>query len=1107
MRFDQINIPAFGPFTDFQIEFEKSEYDIHLIHGPNEAGKSSLLRAIRGLLYGIPSTTKDSHLHPNKKLLIGATLSEGEKSLTFFRRKGSKNTLLAEDRSTLNDAALAPFLGPVNQDFFENMFGLTTESLRSGAASLLSGKGDLGSAIFAASLGGSPINLAIQNLELEAQQLFKPQGTKSTINRAIADYRKAILEAQKESQPTNDWKTLKTKLQQVEAEVRTHEEALKSHRQRWEFVNCCLQALPVLAKKNLLEAKIADIDLPLLRPDFSDRVRETQTALAQILHDEKSLNLQLETLSQEIAEITPFEEVLKHSAELETLHRKAEAYHQDLEQIDALTLKEQTLKNSLGNENDLIPELDPTASSTLKEIAADRDTLLRETEALQKERDDLDIEQKLNQESLSKLTQTEDLDQLTELCRLADDFTLKKKGHDKQKQNLNLKKEEQTILKQRLGISQDPRKIKVASAQEIRNQEQLRQNLKENLDELRNSFSQTRSELSQEKASLAHLAKSAAIYTESDLINARKKRDQRWNNIKNSKEIDEQLSQEIRQADEIADTLRRDASRLATAANHQAKIATLEAKLKSLTSEGTVKKAAFEKWQNLWNTNFAQIENQLPEDLLRWREEWQELCQLDRDIRTTQQEITEIEEEEISLLKTLKGDDFDEIHRLLKSTFNQANRDQGERTSLQKRVSQNEIRIAQLSNKDAQLAKDLAETETLWIKNCQKLELDPQASSTVTLSLINHRQKTRETQLNYQDVKTQLSEYQKRRNEYEDLLKSISQALKSDSSEPSLHALYEKSKDDRQRSITLSEQHNELVKKKPKLELQRQSQSDLLEELKSLAKVDDLESALPLIQKRNDFEKALQEQEEILNRFKGEQEISDFISELEQQSEAELKNEKEGLDKLEAHLQQTRDQAQNVLTDLRRQESDFMSASDLSAHHKQGAANAHSEIVSDSKRFCQLQHAIKFLKQQVEDYRQKTQGPMVEKTSHFFQILTEGGFSKVIAQLDKYDVPQLIAVRADQTEVEINGLSEGTADQLYLALRFAAIDLHLENHHSIPLILDDLLMTFDDKRVKALVPILKEFGKKGQVLIFTHHNHLQKLLGKHLSYHSLSSAS
>ena len=86
------------------------------------------------------------------------------------------------------------------------------------------------------------------------------------------------------------------------------------------------------------------------------------------------------------------------------------------------------------------------------------------------------------------------------------------------------------------------------------------------------------------------------------------------------------------------------------------------------------------------------------------------------------------------------------------------------------------------------------------------------------------------------------------------------------------------------------------------------------------------------------------------------------------------------------------------------------------------------------------------------------------------------------------------------------GLSEGTADQLYLALRLAAIDLHLENHPAIPLILDDLLMTFDDARTRALLPVLQELSRKTQILIFTHHSHLKELVGSDVVVHELKDA-
>ena len=60
--------------------------------------------------------------------------------------------------------------------------------------------------------------------------------------------------------------------------------------------------------------------------------------------------------------------------------------------------------------------------------------------------------------------------------------------------------------------------------------------------------------------------------------------------------------------------------------------------------------------------------------------------------------------------------------------------------------------------------------------------------------------------------------------------------------------------------------------------------------------------------------------------------------------------------------------------------------------------------------------------------------------------------------------------------------SDGTVDQLYLALRLAVAE---ELNPEAPLILDDALVRFDDKRMKAAVGILKEMAKDKQVICFT----------------------
>ena len=60
--------------------------------------------------------------------------------------------------------------------------------------------------------------------------------------------------------------------------------------------------------------------------------------------------------------------------------------------------------------------------------------------------------------------------------------------------------------------------------------------------------------------------------------------------------------------------------------------------------------------------------------------------------------------------------------------------------------------------------------------------------------------------------------------------------------------------------------------------------------------------------------------------------------------------------------------------------------------------------------------------------------------------------------------------------------SDGTADQLYLALRLAVAS---ELTPKAPLILDDALVRFDDVRLKAAIEILKEEAKRKQVILFT----------------------
>jgi len=66
-------------------------------------------------------------------------------------------------------------------------------------------------------------------------------------------------------------------------------------------------------------------------------------------------------------------------------------------------------------------------------------------------------------------------------------------------------------------------------------------------------------------------------------------------------------------------------------------------------------------------------------------------------------------------------------------------------------------------------------------------------------------------------------------------------------------------------------------------------------------------------------------------------------------------------------------------------------------------------------------------------------------------------------------------------------LSQGTIDQLYLAVRLAVCELALPQEDPAPLVLDDALTAFDDVRMGLALDCLRDLGKDRQILLFSCH--------------------
>ena len=105
-----------------------------------------------------------------------------------------------------------------------------------------------------------------------------------------------------------------------------------------------------------------------------------------------------------------------------------------------------------------------------------------------------------------------------------------------------------------------------------------------------------------------------------------------------------------------------------------------------------------------------------------------------------------------------------------------------------------------------------------------------------------------------------------------------------------------------------------------------------------------------------------------------------------------------------------------------------------------------------------------------------------EKAANIFTKLTAGKYNKVLLSRELTASAQESGSAAPR---EAPLLSQGAADQLYLAVRLAICHLVLPAEKAIPLVLDDALTNFDDARCAAALDYLMELAQTRQILLFT----------------------
>ncbi|MEB4589474.1 hypothetical protein VSS37_00640 [Candidatus Thiothrix sp. Deng01] len=186
------------------------------------------------------------------------------------------------------------------------------------------------------------------------------------------------------------------------------------------------------------------------------------------------------------------------------------------------------------------------------------------------------------------------------------------------------------------------------------------------------------------------------------------------------------------------------------------------------------------------------------------------------------------------------------------------------------------------------------------------------------------------------------------------------------------------------------------------------------------------------------------------------------------------------------------------LRDQRQTLQDTIAAKDGSAAAAVAAEEAEqylASMIAGTEQYLRLQIAALMLGQQIEDYRRKHQTPVLQRAGGLFQRLTLDAYTGLRDELGDDGRPILLGVRPDNTEVLVERMSDGTRAQLYLSLRLAALEQHLRQGEPMPFVVDDILISFDDRRTQAGLEVLAEVAANTQVLLFTHHRRVLDLAG------------
>ena len=1122
MRITRLSLAAYGHFTELALDFP-TPAGLHVVLGANEAGKSTALAAIEDALFGFPHRSEAAWRHSPRDLRVGLTLRRddgGER--TFWRRKGREPTLLDADGQPVSEAAMAGFLGRVTRERFRRVFGLDDTGLRQGGRAILEGSGDLGESVLEAETGLAGSREALQALERSAAALFGDRRGTRAVWASVDRYDVARRELAERSVRAPDYdraeKTL-AELDKASAAARLEAAALTAERALLGRARATAPARSALL--GLHAARSALGDIVRLPADADARRQAALLARAQALRDLDRFGAERRAVVEATAALRVDQMVLAETKAIELVVRdlsRIEALADEIARLGASAGSNRTacLQAARGLGLDVAPEQVRVPASpvrhrarallgseaALREAVAAAETALadrrRTLEAAGPEAEDDGPAIGLMGSVVDAVRTLGPLEQeLARVGRTAADL-------------------EATLADAVAALPcwQGTADALVRLALPLEAEEEAAASLwaraAEGLDAARRTLGTCDGAARRASDDLSAIVAHGAPPSQDMLTALRDERDRVFETVLARK--DETLTHTyrglVREADAAADRRAAQAARVEEIDRLRMAVdrngLALEEARRACTVADAMSETADADWRAVWA---CVREPSSPQAMRIWRRRHGEIAASHRALAETRREVEDLRER------------VEASHRRLDGVL------PVERGSLAARLDRAsarlvEVRAAAAARTEQTIAADAARREQVreelslagargrleqWRSEWDALATGlglPAGGAEVageTLSLWEGFETARAA---WEADERGAAMARASAREYDELLARLKAAV------PGAASI-----DGRGRAVAVLEaalRASETARDEMKRHKEALTKLDaaIAEAARARDMADDVLGglfALAGVTEEPGLRTAIERSDE---RMRLDDKIAERVRELRTIDDGL------GLDALEAEaadIELPPDEWPARLADIDARltalEDDGIElarrrttmAAELRAMGERTTAEATirmqdelSSMAEAAARYMRLRMAHALLGASIERLRRENQDPLLTHAGGLFRALTRGRYERLEAD-DDDGRPAMLARRADGSNCPVARLSEGTLDQLYLALRLASLERHGLGAERVPLIADDLLASFDDGRARAALDVLRRFGDGNQTILFTHHGHIAEM--------------